>query len=74
MMEPGTLRDPKSEGFLFWNRLILRDYLRTHPEEARRYESVKRDLAARFPEDREAYTDGKTEYVYGVMQKAREQE
>lgn len=74
MMEPGTLRDPKSEGFLFWNRLILRDYLRTHPEEARRYESVKRDLAARFPEDRAAYTDGKTEYVYGVIQKAREQE
>ena len=35
---------------------------------------VKRDLAARFPEDREAYTDGKTEYVHGVMQKAREQE
>jgi len=42
--------------------------------EARHYETVKRDLAARFPEDREAYTDGKTEYVHGVMQKAREQE
>jgi GrpB-like predicted nucleotidyltransferase (UPF0157 family) len=74
MVEPGTLRDPKNETFLFWDRLLFRDYLRAHPAEARRYEAVKRDLAARFPDDREAYTDGKTEYVYGVMQKARIQE
>ena len=56
------------------DRLLFRDYLRAHPDEARHYETVKRDLAARFPEDREAYTDGKSEYVHGVMQKAREQE
>ena len=71
MMEPGTFRDPKNEASLFWDRLLFRDYLRAHPEEVRRYEAVKRDLAARFPDDREAYTNGKTGYVYGVMQKAR---
>ena len=70
MVEPGTFPDPKNEAFLFWDRLLFRDYLRAHPDEARRYEAVKHDLAARFPEDREGYTDGKTEYVYGVMQKA----
>ncbi len=74
MIEPETFRDPKNAGWLFWDRLRFRDYLRTHPEEARRYEAVKRDLAARFPDDREAYTDGKTEYVSGVMQKAHKQE
>ena len=74
MVEPGTFRDPKNGDFQFWDRLLFRDYLRAHPDEARHYEMVKRDLAARFPEDREAYTDGKTEYVHGVMQKAREQE
>ncbi len=73
MVEPGTFRDPKNEAFLFWDRLLFRDYLRAHPDEARRYEAVKRDLAARFPDDREAYTDGKAEYVYGVMQKVRAQ-
>ena len=72
MMEPETFRDPKNAGLLFWDRLLFRDYLRAHPEEAQRYEAVKRDLAQRFPEDREAYTDGKTEYVSTVMQKARE--
>lgn len=71
MVEPETLRDPKTGAFLFWDRLLFRDHLRAHPDEARRYEAVKRDLAARFPDDREAYTDGKTIYVYGVMQKAR---
>ena len=73
MVEPGTFRDPKNDGFLFWDRLLFRDYLRAHPDEGRQYEAVKRDLAARFPDDREAYTDGKTEYVYSVMQKARQE-
>jgi len=71
MVEPGKFRDPKNEAFLFWDRLLFRDYLCANPDEARRYEAVKRDLASRFPDDREAYTDGKSEYVYGVMQKAR---
>ena len=71
MVEPEMFRDPKNESFLFWDRLLFRDYLRAHPDEARRYEAVKRDLAARFPDDREAYTDGKAGYVSEVMKKAR---
>ena len=57
----------------FWDRLLFRDYLRTHPEEVRRYEALKRYLATRFPTDREAYTDGKTDYVRSVMVKARQE-
>ena len=71
MVEPETFRDPKNEGFLFWDRLLFRDYLRTHPGEVLRYETVKRDLATRFPDDREKYTDGKAGYVASVMEKAR---
>ncbi len=71
MVEPGAFPDPKNEALLFWDRLLFRDYLRAHPDEARRYESLKRALAARHPGDRDAYTEGKTEYVYGVMQRAR---
>ncbi|MBV9850914.1 MAG: GrpB family protein [Armatimonadetes bacterium] len=55
----------------FRDRLLFRDYLRAHPEEARRYEALKRDLAARFTTDREAYTDSKTDYVRSVMVRAR---
>lgn len=55
----------------FWQRRLFRDYLRIHPEEALRYEILKRDLATLFRNDREAYTQGKGDYVREVMEKAR---
>jgi GrpB-like predicted nucleotidyltransferase (UPF0157 family) len=56
---------------LLWERLLFRDYLRQHPEEARRYEGLQYDLARRYATDREAYTSGKAEYIDSVMQAAR---
>lgn len=35
--------------------LLCRDYLRAHPLAARAYEEIKRQLAARFPHDADAY-------------------
>lgn len=58
---------------ILMERLLCRDYLREHPDEALRYAQLKRDLAEQFPTDREAYTSGKTEYVQLVMQKARQE-
>ena len=56
-----------------WDRHILfRDYLREHPEAAREYARLKRDLAARFYHDREAYTDAKTDFISAVVDKARD--
>lgn len=55
----------------FWERKLFRDYLRAHPEEAQRYELLKRNLALAFFSDREAYTNGKSEYIQVVMEKAR---
>lgn len=55
----------------FWQRRLFRDYLRMHPQEARQYEKLKRHLAARFHNDREAYTQGKGDYIREVMEKAR---
>ncbi|MBV6627987.1 MAG: GrpB family protein [Rivularia sp. (in: Bacteria)] len=57
----------------FWQRRLFRDYLRIHPQEAKQYEQLKRDLAARFRDDREAYTEGKTDYIREVMEKARQE-
>lgn len=51
--------------------LSFRDYLRAHPDEAGRYEALKRDLASQFRGDRRAYTDGKAEFVEAVLAKAR---
>jgi GrpB-like predicted nucleotidyltransferase (UPF0157 family) len=44
-------------------RLAFRDRLRSDPEAAARYVALKRDLAIRFPDDREAYTEGKADFV-----------
>jgi GrpB-like predicted nucleotidyltransferase (UPF0157 family) len=48
-------------------RIAFRDYLRTHPETAHRYEQLKRELADRFRTDREAYTQAKAEFVARVV-------
>lgn len=58
---------------VLWERLIFRDYLCKHSDEAARYAQLKRHLAQRFSSDREAYTTGKAEYIESVMQKARRQ-
>jgi GrpB-like predicted nucleotidyltransferase (UPF0157 family) len=55
----------------FWQRRLFRDYLRRNSEEAQRYEKLKRDLAVQFRNDREAYTQGKSDYIREVMEKAR---
>ena len=64
--------DPKCLGAPFWERLLFRDYLRTHPNEARCYADLKRTLALRFAGDREGYTEAKSSYVQSVMRKARD--
>jgi GrpB-like predicted nucleotidyltransferase (UPF0157 family) len=51
--------------------LAFRDYLRGHPATAAAYAELKRELAARFEHDREAYTDGKAQFVHDVVRRAR---
>ena len=59
------------QGSEFWRtHLLFRDFLRANPEEARRYADLKHKLAAQFAGDREAYTEGKAEYIQAVLQKA----
>jgi GrpB-like predicted nucleotidyltransferase (UPF0157 family) len=57
------------DGEMWRRRLPFRDYLLAHRDEARRYEALKYDLAARFPGDRDGYTDAKTEFVEEIYRK-----
>ncbi|HJZ71046.1 MAG TPA: GrpB family protein [Vicinamibacterales bacterium] len=54
--------------------LAFRDYLRRHPEAAREYAALKRDLAARHDgstaESRESYAAAKTSFVNRIVQEA----
>jgi GrpB-like predicted nucleotidyltransferase (UPF0157 family) len=54
----------------FRELLRFRDRLRADAETARRCEALKRDLAARYRTDREAYTKAKTEFVAAVLARA----
>lgn len=60
-----------AEGGPFWREhLAFRDALRGDPALRDAYAALKRDLARRFPRDREAYTDGKGAFVRGVVTRA----
>lgn len=50
-------------GALWRSHLAFRDYLRGAPARAAAYAVLKRDLAARYPTDRAAYTDGKAAFI-----------
>jgi GrpB-like predicted nucleotidyltransferase (UPF0157 family) len=59
-------------GSTFWHdHRTFRDYLRANPDAARRYETLKHELAATFPTDRERYIEGKTEFVIATLARAR---
>lgn len=50
--------------------LAVRDYLRSHPDTAREYAELKKNLAARYPHDNDGYCDGKDAYMKELEQKA----
>jgi GrpB-like predicted nucleotidyltransferase (UPF0157 family) len=52
--------------FEHWDSLLFRDHLIQHPEVAREYESLKRRLADEHRNDREAYTNGKDQFIRTV--------
>lgn len=55
-----------------WQRNILfRDFLRSHPQAAQQYETLKRKLAAEFRNDRDRYGDSKTPLIEQLLMQAR---
>jgi GrpB-like predicted nucleotidyltransferase (UPF0157 family) len=53
-----------------WDRILFRDYLIAHPEMAQEYARLKERLATDHPNDRVAYTDGKSQFIAEVMKRA----
>ncbi|MDE2420337.1 MAG: GrpB family protein [Gammaproteobacteria bacterium] len=49
------------------NQLAVRDYLREHPEIAREYGNLKKQLANDFPNDITSYIDGKTDLILSIL-------
>lgn len=51
----------------FRDELAFRDRLRSNPQLASEYAALKHSLAARFDEDRDAYTDAKADFVHSAL-------
>ena len=51
--------------------LLFRDYLRKHPKAVEEYNRVKRQLKRKFKHDRLSYTEGKTKFITGIVEKAK---
>ena len=50
--------------------LVFRDHLRTHPEAARDYARLKRELASQHRDDPATYTDKKADFIRGIIDAA----
>src|SRR5690606_23619897 len=53
------------------DHLLFREFLRAEPEAARRYGEKKRELAARFPSERDRYQAGKSPLIEELLDAAR---
>jgi len=58
-----------------WKHLAFRNFLRSHPQTAREYEALKRELSRTHngdtPKSMEAYSLAKSEFVANVLRAAR---
>ena len=51
--------------------LVFRDFLRSNPEAAKEYESLKEKLAKRFPKKSDMYTEAKSDFILSMDEVAR---
>lgn len=59
------------QGGEFWtNQIIFREYLKANAHIAQDYGSLKSNLAKRHPYNRNAYTNGKTQFIEETLAKA----
>jgi len=54
-------------GPLWHSHILFRDYLRSHPKEATAYAKLKRAIAKKYSDDRDAYTLEKNSYIEGIV-------
>jgi GrpB-like predicted nucleotidyltransferase (UPF0157 family) len=54
-----------------WDEIAFRDYLISNPETALEYVNLKMELAHKYENDREKYTENKSDFIKRVVQQAR---
>lgn len=69
---PFNLHVVQYESSLWDHNLLFRDYLQAHPDEARRYGSLKRKLAHDPGHSLLLYSDRKSRFISRTLERARE--
>ena len=54
--------------------IMFRDYMNTHEEEAKRYETLKIELYEKYKDERKKYTLGKDKYIKEIIDKAMQEQ
>ena len=54
-------------------QITFRDYLRRHPDARDQYAALKLDLAQRYRNDRDAYTDAKSAFIQSILKMAEQE-
>jgi GrpB-like predicted nucleotidyltransferase (UPF0157 family) len=56
-----------------WDEPVFRDYLIQNPKAAKEYSELKLELSIDYVNDREKYTDSKTEFIARIIKAARKE-
>jgi GrpB-like predicted nucleotidyltransferase (UPF0157 family) len=59
----------KRNSWTYWKQLLFRDILASDPRLRAEYEQLKFELAAKFRNDRDAYSNAKTEFIEHAVSK-----
>lgn len=59
-------------GELWKNHICLRDYLRLNKKSVEEYSKLKKNLAAKYTNDRGSYTNAKNEFINSILKKVKE--
>jgi GrpB-like predicted nucleotidyltransferase (UPF0157 family) len=55
----------------WYNLILFRDYLQTHPAAVQEYATLKGELASRYKEQRDLYTQAKSAFILQIINKSR---
>ncbi|WML39520.1 GrpB family protein [Neobacillus sp. OS1-2] len=55
------------------NQLLFRNYLRTHPDDLKKYHQLKKEMAEKYHFDRVSYTEAKGPFILNILKKAQKE-
>ncbi len=61
------------KGQRYKETIIFRDYLRKYPDKMKEYQTIKEDLAVKFPTDRTSYINGKSAFIKQIITEAEKE-